>query len=92
MGCESAYFCAGSRVMVAESVSQDTIKYINLTLRIDACAEYTGKASGRLYIWHKAGDTQPVEEADAPDLLRRRLGKKFCCGNGIDNNTIFEVA
>lgn len=77
---------------VEENVSTVTIKYINLTLRIDARAEYTGKVSGRQYLWHKAGDTHPVEEADVPDLIRRRLGRKFCCGNGIDSNTIFEIA
>lgn len=77
---------------VVENSSHDTIKYVGLRLRIDAHVEYTGKATGRQYYWHKAGDTFPVHEDDAPDLLVKRLGKKFCCGNGIDNNMIFEIA
>lgn len=64
-------------------------KYINLVLCIDAHAEYDGKVSGRHYIWHKAGDTQLVQEEDASELLQKRLGTKLCCGSG--DNHIFEI-
>lgn len=74
-------------MMVEGSETPDTI---NIQLRIDARAEYDGKVSGRHYIWHKAGDFVPVAPEDVPELLSKRLGKKYCCG-GADSNRIFEI-
>lgn len=81
--------------MFAKTVGKSIIntKEVSLVLRIAAQVEYVGKATGRHYLWYRAGDSCLVDEQDAPDLLKKRLGKRFCCGNhNNDNNMIFEIA
>lgn len=75
--------------MVDETSSQDTIKYINIQSLLDAHFVYQGQVSGRQYDWTKAGDIVSVLEEDVPELIKKRLGKKLCCGNGT--NQVFEI-
>lgn len=65
------------------------IKEVIVQSMIDSRLEYRGLETGRLYYWNKAGDTVSVDELDAPDLLKRRLGKKQCCGDS--GNYIFQL-
>lgn len=75
---------------VDEVVLPVTIKEVKIESLIQAHLEYTGKVSGRQYVWNRAGDIILVDEADVPELLDKRLGKKTCCGNG--ENRIFQIA
>ncbi len=76
-----------------EVVENSTPVTINKTQKIesllDAHLEYTGQVTGKSYAWHKAGDIQLVDEADAHELLAKRLGQKMCCGDG--DNRIFQI-
>lgn len=63
---------------------------INITSLIDSHLVYIGQISGKQYDWMRAGDTVSVLEDDAPELLKKRLGKKQCCGG--DYNKIFQIA
>lgn len=56
---------------------------------IDAHLYFTGQESGQLYEWGRAGAIVNVLEQDVPALLRKRLGKKTCCGNG--DNLVFQL-
>ena len=67
-----------------------TIKETKIRSRIEARLQYTGKVSGRLYEWSRAGSVISVQDDDVPELLSKRLGKKSCCGNS--ENQIFELA
>lgn len=80
-----------NQVKVAETLPPVTInKTTKIESLLEAHLEYAGRESGKLYSWHKAGDIVLVDEADVPELLSKRLGKKTCCGNG--ENRIFQIA
>lgn len=74
--------------MVAENPSETTI--IRIQSVFDAKLEYTGRVSGKSYIWAKAGAVQDVDEEDAPYLLSRRIGKTGCCGGVAGGNELFQ--
>ncbi|HEY6021430.1 MAG TPA: hypothetical protein VIY48_16445 [Candidatus Paceibacterota bacterium] len=69
---------------------QAKIKYVRVQSLIDAHFKYTGRVSGKLYEWPKAGTIVAVQEEDVSDLLSKRLGAHSCCG-GEDTNKIFQV-
>ena len=74
--------------MVDKNKGQDIIKLVESLIESEIF--YTGQASLRQYYWKKSGDIVPVLEQDVPYLLEKRLGKKFCCGDGT--NKIFQIA
>lgn len=69
-----------NQTKVEETPTPATIKYVKIESLIQSRMEYTGKVSGRLYIWNGGGDTVSVLEEDAQDLLSKHYGKS-CCGN-----------
>lgn len=80
-----------NQVKVAEVQAPVTInKTTKIESLLEAHLEYVGRESGKPYSWHKAGDIVLVDEADVPELLSKRLGKKTCCGSG--ENRIFQIA
>jgi len=66
---------------------------INIEIQslIEAHLYYTGQATGQLYEWKRSGDTVLVREEDVPELLKKRLGMKQCCGDQ-NGNRIFQLA
>ena len=79
-----------NQVKVDEIAIPDKIKLVKIESLLEAHLEYTGRVSGKLYHWQKAGDIVLVDEADVPELLSKHLGKKMCCGSG--DNRIFQIA
>jgi len=63
-----------------------------LVSRIDTELHVEG-ASGRMYIWPRAGSKIPVLASDAPSLLTKKLHNSPCCGGGNypDANLLFEL-
>jgi hypothetical protein len=78
------------KAIVAKKSLEVTIIKINVQSLIDGSIIYSGRESGKQYRWEKAGAIVEVDEQDVPDLLKRRLGKKTCCGGGT--NLIFQLA
>lgn len=76
---------------VATPPIKATINYIRVQSLVDAHFKYTGRVSGKLYEWPKAGSIVAVQEEDVSDLLSKRLGARSCCG-GEDTNKIFQLA
>lgn len=77
---------------VVETVSDSRInKEIVIESLIEAQLTYTGRVSGKQYVWKKAGDTVSVLEEDVPELLAKRLGGTPCCGNDPTGNKIFQI-
>lgn len=76
--------------MFEKTKSTLIIKEVEIESLIESRLEYRGQETGRLYYWNKSGDVALVDERDVPELLKRRLGKKQCCGNG-DGNYIFQL-
>lgn len=77
--------------IVAGFSPDDYNNYSKIQSLIDAHMTYTGKVSGHLYEWFKAGDVVSVWEGDVPDLLSKRLGTSACCGESRDGNHVFQV-
>jgi len=65
-------------------------KYVKIQSLIDSRLVYTGRISGELYEWQRAGDIIAVKEEDVPELLSKRIGERSCCGEGLLGNRIFE--
>ena len=63
---------------------------VKLRLRISARYSATGSVTGKRYTWERAGTIVEVDEADAPDLLKKRLGQNACCGGSPDRLNVFE--
>lgn len=78
-------------VTVVETQPEIIIKEIAIQSLIDSHLQYTGRESGKLYEWGRAGAIVNVDESDVPELLSKRLGAKNCCGNQ-DGNKIFQLA
>ncbi len=72
------------------TITINEVKVVKVQSLIDSHLYYTGRESGKLYEWGKAGAIVEVDEQDVPELLSKRLGKKMCCGTG--NNQIFQLA
>lgn len=53
--------------------------------------KYTGVATGKLYVWEKAGDIVSVENADLMDLMSKKVGEKGCCGDNLNGNPVFQI-
>lgn len=78
--------------IVAENPPELTIKEtktFSLQSLFPARLEYTGRVSGKSYIWAKAGAIQEVDEEDAPYLLSKRIGRTGCCGGQPGGNVLF---
>jgi hypothetical protein len=67
-----------------------TIKRVNVQSLMDSRVQYTGRESGKLYEWDKAGAIVSVDEQDVSELLSKRRGKKTCCGNS-EQPPIFQI-
>lgn len=81
----------GVKQAVEETEPNSTINgTVNIQSLLDSHIYYTGQVSGQLYEWIKAGAIVEVDERDVPELLKRRLGAKTCCGGGT--NSIFQLA
>jgi hypothetical protein len=76
--------------IVVENQPEVTIN-IRIESLIDSHLVYDGQVTGRHYEWMKAGAIVEVDEKDAPFLLKKRLGKKTCCGQN-ERNIIFQLA
>lgn len=67
-------------------------KSYNIRSRIDAKVIVTGKPSGNIYTFPRAGSVVEIAEADVEFLLSKRLGGKSCCGGGSsEGNVMFEL-
>lgn len=51
----------------------------------------TGQASGKQYVWEKAGDTVDVDSRDLDWLLTKRVGRGACCGGSQFSNLLFRL-
>lgn len=81
------------KVRVAETVGGTyNINGIKITSLVDAHLEYTGRVSGKLYRWDRAGAVTVVDERDAPELLEKRIGNKSCCGGSRHGTLVFQKA
>jgi hypothetical protein len=78
------------KAVVVETAPEVTINKVNVQSLIDSHLYYTGRESGRLYEWRKAGAIVEVDESDVPELLGKRYGKKACCGG--ERPKIFQLA
>lgn len=78
---------------VVEMESAVTIKSNEILVEslIEAQLTYTGRESGKQYVWKKAGDKQLVLSEDVPELIAKRLGGTTCCGNDPKGNKIFQI-
>ena len=78
------------KIHVVETPIQSKIKKVKIQSLIDGSIIYSGHESGKQYEWNRAGAIVDVDERDVPELLKRRLGAKTCCGGGT--NLIFQLA
>lgn len=76
--------------VVVESIQPYNYKEIKIQSLIDSKLIYTGRVSGKLYEWQRAGDIIAVLEEDVPELLSKRIGQRSCCGEGLLGNQVFE--
>lgn len=75
-----------------EEVVEETTKDVYTKLRcLIGHVKATGSVSGKQYEWAKAGAVVDVLIEDVPDMLKKRLGGKSCCGARSDGNFIFEL-
>lgn len=77
---------------VVEKVGEESYNYRRIRSLYDSRLEYTGRVSGELYVWSKAGDEVSVLQDDVPELLSKRIGQRSCCGEGLLGNLVFEEA
>ncbi len=63
--------------------------YVLIQSLIDSRLIYDGEITGRHYEWSRSGETQQVDEKDAPALLKKRIGERSCCGEGLKGNQVF---
>lgn len=92
MGNNRQNILSGSVVkrVVEEIQSETIINLINVQSLIDAHVTYSGRISGRQYVWERAGAIVEVDERDVPELLSKRRGKKPCCGQ--ERTKLFQLA
>ena len=64
---------------------------VQIRSRLDARLEYTGQATGKQYLWSKAGSVVLVDVEDSEILLAKRIGDQLCCGNSPETNKVFEL-
>lgn len=77
---------------VVETVSDSKINSeILIESLIEAQLTYSGRVSGKQYVWKKAGDVIAVLPEDVPELLEKRLGGSICCGDHSTGNKIFQI-
>lgn len=69
-----------------KQVEYNTIRLVN---KIGARVKLPGSVTGKFYTW-KAGQAVEVDERDAPDLLKKKLGDRACCGSA-NQNFMFEI-
>ena len=72
-------------VETSRTLSYNTISLVN---KISAKVKLRGSVTKNWYEWSKAGAKVGVDERDVPDLLKKKLGEKPCCGGNL--NWIFE--
>ena len=77
--------------------SESKVPYTKSTVSVkirsllDARLEYTGQATGKQYLWSKAGSVVLVDVEDSEILLAKHIGDKLCCGNSPETNKVFEL-
>lgn len=78
---------------IAEEVVEETTKEVYTKLRclIAARVKAVGPVSGKQYEWSGAGTVVGVLDEDVPEMLKKRLGGKSCCGASSDGNWMFEI-
>ena len=72
-----------------KKVLYNTNKKVSLKSLLSARIRLQGSVTKKNYEWSKAGTIVDVDEKDAPDLLTKKLGEKFCCGGSP--NMLFEL-
>ena len=77
----------------SESKVPYTKSIVSVKIRslLDARLEYTGQATGKQYLWSKAGSVVLVDVEDSEILLAKHIGDKLCCGNSPETNKVFEL-
>lgn len=77
----------------SESKVSYTKSIVSVKIRslLDARLEYTGQATGKQYLWSKAGSVVLVDVEDSEILLAKHIGDKLCCGNSPETNKVFEL-
>ena len=68
-----------------------SIVSVKIRSRFDARLEYTGQATGKQYLWSKAGSVVLVDVEDSEILLAKHIGDQLCCGNSPETNRVFEL-
>jgi hypothetical protein len=87
---EWEYITVNEEKAVETSVPDEYTKTVKLVNKIGARVKMTGAVSGKQYDWKKSGMAVDVDERDVPDLLKKRLGDKPCCGSS-NLNYVFEI-
>ena len=75
--------------IVVEEAVEPYNSYRKIQSQIDSKLVYTGRVSGELYEWQRAGDIIAVRDEDVPELLSKRIGERTCCGEGLLGNKVF---
>ena len=61
-----------------EEKSNDTVSVptmVKIVSLVDAKVKVTGKVTGNLYVWDRAGTAQEVDVLDKDDILNKRPGR-----------------
>lgn len=75
---------------VADS-SQPT-KIVLIQSLYPAVLKYSGRVSGKQYLWDGAGAIVAVNNEDVPFLLSKRIGRGSCCGvRNEEGNVLFQL-
>lgn len=64
---------------------------VQIECQYPATIAITGQATGKQYVWMGAGAVVEVDQADAEDVLKRKMGQRSCCGSAGQGNVIFRV-
>lgn len=91
-------FSATDNGISADNIVEETPKEVTINSeRISiqslypAHLRYTGRVSGQLYSWAKAGDVVSVLKEDAQELLAKRINAQPCCGQSGEGNFLFKT-
>lgn len=76
------------RPSLQEEESPTTIKIVLLK---DVRLNYTGKATGKLYVFNGAGTTNDVDIKDWETMKNKKRGSKCCPGSVGGNEYYFEI-
>ena len=63
-----------------EPIEEVVLETVRLVLQKDVVLTYTGKITGNVYVFNRAGSQLDVDKRDAEIMLMRK-GSPSCCGS-----------